>query len=577
MLPLRYYKITNTDKTPKLEVNNVQPISVIYSVGLNADARKQIASGSITDPKLAAYVAQNADENGKISFYSNKYDGTKTTADKQKTIGLTTATFTPATSNSYYYHTENTLLYTKTGEGEAAKYTEATEVLPNQTYYYQLNYLKLDPNDHNKTLPPATDYVPVSIATQPEINDCIITKDGKCYIKKGIKKGSLPSAIDNQLGDKEQNKTGTAQRRIDFQWNLGANKGVLYLGNNGKLTMNAKGGLKVTKKVEYANGLNPNLDNTEFTMKFELTGSNLDTNAEYQYTVTGTKETKTIKNGGTFTLKDGQTAEFVGLPAGSTYTITEVDLPAGYTQNITNGTGEVKAGTAQAVTVTNTYKPAEIVVKPTDTNYPFKGEKILTGRNWKETDSFTFRLVAVDGAPLPDGADYIEREVTGSNGADGTSVPFDFGNVTFPEPGKYVYDITEVIPADKDKIAGVSYDSSFYRVTVTITDNGSGKLNMESADIQHIFGDDTATDAQNVTFTNTFEDDTETLSIEATKVYKDELGNPMALTDGQFGFKLEPATVDETNTERQQQHPHAWQRGKRRGKHHQQCGWYDYL
>ena len=67
MLPLRYYKATSTDGTPKLEVNNAQPISVIYSVGLNKDARKQIASGSITDATLAAYVAQNA-KDGKIEL-----------------------------------------------------------------------------------------------------------------------------------------------------------------------------------------------------------------------------------------------------------------------------------------------------------------------------------------------------------------------------------------------------------------------------------------------------------------------------------------------------------------------------
>ena len=162
----------------------------------------------------------------------------------------------------------------------------------------------------------------------------------------------MPSAIDSQLGDKDKekggNKTGTAERRIDFQWNLATNMGVLYLGNNGKLTMDATGSVKVTKVVKADEGLNPNA-NTDFTMKFELAGNNVNANAEYKYTVTGTEETKTIKNGGTFTLKDGQTAEIVGLPVGSNYTITEQDLPAGYNQtSITdNSTGKVTAGTAQ--------------------------------------------------------------------------------------------------------------------------------------------------------------------------------------------------------------------------------------
>lgn len=171
MLPLRYYKATSTDGTPKLEVNNAQPISVIYSVGLNKDARKQIASGSITDATLAAYVAQNA-KDGKIDFYSNKFDSSKTTtaADGTKrTIGLTTATFTPAKSNNFYYHTENTLLYTKTDEDN---YTPATVVNANETYYYKLDYLQLESPAHTDTIR-GTRWVPVSIATDEEIQSCI--------------------------------------------------------------------------------------------------------------------------------------------------------------------------------------------------------------------------------------------------------------------------------------------------------------------------------------------------------------------------------------------------------------------
>ena len=302
MLPLRYYQVT-TDNTGKstLAVTNTQPISVIYSVGLKDDARSQITSGNIDDA-LASYVAANT-EDGKVSFYSNKYDGSLKTADG-KTIGQTTATFTPAKSNSFYYHTEDTLLYTKTGEGESAQYKPAKEVLPNQTYYYQLNYLHLTPESNHTETVPKTDYVPVSIATKKEIVSCITKKDdGNCYIKKDIKKGSLPSAIDSQLGDKSDetgtgtangNLTGTAKRRIDFQWNLTTNMGVLYLGNNGKLTMDATGSVKVTKVVKADEGLNPSAD-TAFTMKFALAGTGVNANAEYKYTVTGTEETKTIK------------------------------------------------------------------------------------------------------------------------------------------------------------------------------------------------------------------------------------------------------------------------------------------
>ena len=256
MLPLRYYKATNTDGTQKLEVNDAQPISVIYSVGLKGDARSQITSGNITDDALASYVAANA-EGGKVSFYSNKYDGSLKTADGKKTIGQTTATFTPATSNSFYYHTEDTLLYTKEGE-------PVTTFETGKTYYYKLNYLHQDPTNRDETLS-KTDMVPMHIDTDKAVTECIgKNAAGQCYIKKGIKKGSLPSAIDSQLGDKDENaggnKTGTADRRIDFQWNLATNMGVLYLGNNGKLTIDATGSVKVTKVVKADEGLNPSAD-----------------------------------------------------------------------------------------------------------------------------------------------------------------------------------------------------------------------------------------------------------------------------------------------------------------------------
>ena len=506
MLPLRSYQVT-TDNTgkPTLAVKNTQPISVIYSVGLKDDARNQITSGNITDDTLANYVETNA-QNGEISFYSNKFDPTKKTADG-KTIGSTTATFTPATSNSFYYHTEDTLLYTEDGKGN---YKPATAVEPNQTYYYERNYLYQDPNDPSTTLS-KTDYVPISIATE-EINSYITLKDdGKYYIKAGTKKVSLPSAI-----DKDENKTGTADRRVDFQWDLDKSSGVLYLGNNGKLTMGATGSVKVTKKVvEAAADLNPNA-NTEFTMKFALTGTGAD--GEYTYTVTNSagveQRSDTIQNNGEFTLKDGETAEIKGLPVGSTYTITEEKLPKGYRQtSITDGgKGTVTAGTAQEVTVTNTYNPEGITVDPDTGSYPFKAVKILNGRDWNGEEKFGFKLEAVDptDAPLPervledDGKRYTPFLLPAAQAgtAAGTEVSFDFGSVTFTKPGTYEYDITENIPTDK--IPGVSYDNSSYHVTVKIKDDGKGQLAVDSSSMVKVPGNDQQTPATTATFTNTY-------------------------------------------------------------------------
>lgn len=130
---------------------------------------------------------------------------------------------------------------------------------------------------------------------------------------------------------------------------------------------------------------------------------------------------------------------------------------------------------------------------------------------------------------------------------DGTSVPITFGSVTFTKPGTYKYNITENIPTDK--IPGVSYDSSFYQVTVNITDDGNGQLAVESSSMVKVLGDDQQAPATTATFTNTFENEEEKLVIQATKLYRDSEDKPMQLTAGQFYFQLEAATVNEQNRE----------------------------
>lgn len=91
--------------------------------------------------------------------------------------------------------------------------------------------------------------------------------------------------------------------------------GVLYLGNNGKLTMDATGSVKVTKVVKADEGLNPSAD-TDFTMKFELAGTGAD--SEYNYTVTNkegaVQSTGQIKNNGEFTLKTARLPRLKACP-----------------------------------------------------------------------------------------------------------------------------------------------------------------------------------------------------------------------------------------------------------------------
>ena len=558
MLPLRYYNISTTTGKPVLKVSDTYPINIIYSVGLKKDVRTDILNGTSDDKALAAYVNENAAEDGTVDFYSNYYDfkNPGTSSSNEHTIGNTTATFAPAESNNFYYHVTDTPLYTKED-----KNSPATEIKPGEPYYYAIDYYYLD---ENKVTHSGTNYIGISIATLEEIKSVIKTIDGKCYIEAGTSKGSLPSAIDEQLGDKtitgtdDGNLTGTAQRRIDFKWSDDYNKGILYLGNNGKLSFDAKGSLRIKKVVSHEEGCSPD-PSTTFKMKFELTaqeGASLSAGEAYKYTVTNAagKQTGggTIKNGETLQLKDGETAEIEGLPVSCTYKVTEVDLPKGYTPNIDNGEGKIVAGmvkdTAPLVTVTNTYKPESVTLS--GETY-LAATKTLTGRSWLASDTFTFHLETTDlNAPMPadaqESADkqtrYVERTLQNSEGFPaGTARLFDFGDIQYSKPGTYIYNINEIIPSDG--ILGISYDNTNYQVTVTVTDDQHGALKVTSS-MQRT--SDNAT-AQVAAFTNTFAAKDEDLSLEAIKdyVYVSDTNTRLTQKNDQFNFKLEASKVNE--------------------------------
>ena len=544
LLPLRYYNIAE-DKDGKIsmEITPTYPIHVFYSVSLKTEAKQQMTSGVITDTALANYVATHTETDGKAYFYSNLYTGAnKGTDDKGKpyTAGNTTASFVPAETNSFYYYTEDTLLY----EDEDCT-TPAKNVQPGRPYYYDLPYYEIGITDATGSLKELHSRIKISIATQDEINDTLDKNDdGVYYVPEGTLKGSYPQTLDNQIGGKEENNTNTASRRIDFGWDNNFTIGRLYLGNNGKIGYNTTGSLKITKTVAKADpSYSPDAE-TQFSIRVALEGNGA--NGTYTYTIDGvTSDSYTFKSGGVITLKDGQTAEIEGLPAGCQYTVSEPTPPAGYTSSIDAPTGVIAAGkvqdTAPVVTVTNTYEPSNAVLKGS-TN--LAGEKILNGRNWLQSDEFTFQLEAVSpkDAPMPATGD--SKQVTQPEGtSQGTPARFNFGDITYTKPGTYIYDINEIIPSNG--IIGISYDSTIYRVTVTVTDDQEGHLTA-AASMQNLSDKSTA---ELATFTNTFAAKDETLVLEAIKQFVDKDGNALTQTNGQFTFKLDKSQVDENNNQ----------------------------
>ena len=139
----------------------------------------------------------------------------------------------------------------------------------------------------------------------------------------------------------------------------------------------------------------------------------------------------------------------------------------------------VESGTP-TVAFTNTYAPANTEYATTN----FGLNKVLEGRDWTESDSFSFSIVAeTQGAPMP--SDGATTTVQSTSAKDGEAVAFDFGNITFTASDMlvdgsavasktFVYTVNEIKPNPAK--AGIQYSTNVAKVYVTVTDDGEGHL-----------------------------------------------------------------------------------------------------
>ncbi len=201
-----------------------------------------------------------------------------------------------------------------------------------------------------------------------------------------------------------------------------------------------------------------------------------------------------------------------------TYTITEKAGSEGgvtydtatheVTVNVTdNGQGQLEAAvTGNNPTFTNTYKAASATVNIT-------AKKVLNGKTL-EAGKYEFELKEGD-----------KVIGTATNAVDGTVA---FAGIEYKEAGEHTYTISEKAGSE----AGVTYDTATHKVTVTVVDNGAGKLVA------------TVTD-NNPTFTNTYVASSTQVIFSAKKVLKGD----KELVKDQFKFELkEGDTVIETAT-----------------------------
>lgn len=229
----------------------------------------------------------------------------------------------------------------------------------------------------------------------------------------------------------------------------------------------------------------------------------------------------------TFDKKDASytyiVKETIGSAGGVTYDDTQYTVVFDVKYNQATGNYDVtKTVSADGQPVQEIAFVNEYNVEP----FIFSGETYLTGRKVcvneitgveepVQEGQYQFNIQAVTpNAPLPN------NTVT-SNNAEGI---FSFGDITFNKAGTYQYRVSEV----KGNLPGISYDTKYYDITVTLTDNGQGQLNVQ------------VTGNENIVFTNRYKP----TEIKDSVLVKKELAG-RDLVDGEFTFNLVPVG-DET-------------------------------
>lgn len=175
---------------------------------------------------------------------------------------------------------------------------------------------------------------------------------------------------------------------------------------------------------------------------------------------------------------------------------------------------------ATAATFKNTYS-----VTPLDAELDFDLSKAIDGRDWTDSDKFSFTITAAEGTPLPDPATVTVNKHDVKDGIAAVK----FGKIRYTAAGTYTYEIRE----NAGNAAGMAYDGHVATAEVTVTEDGEGKLTAN------------VTKKENGHFTNTYRTELNYTAAGGLKLSKSLSGRPM--TEGQFTFTVKPADEASAN------------------------------
>lgn len=350
------------------------------------------------------------------------------------------------------------------------------------------------------------------------------------------------------LKDVPAGKEGTVQFKVRVTENAfksgGAsgdisNQASVAVGNNPAVKTNtttdevSDGRLTLSKTVTAAEGITaPNKAFTFKVLLYQADGTTpLAGTFAYAGRPSGTNGTYVsgqIKSGDTIALKAGGSVT-VTVPVGAHYEVQELDSKGnlmtsedGFTVADKANTQKGAVGQATQAGFTNVYS-----VESTKVESAFKVQKKISGRNWTKADAFAMTLTAQGEAPMPKNAKdgvatiTLKKDVQVGN----------FGTIEYTKPGTYTYVIAEQAGDETE----LTFSKATYRATVTVTDDGAGRLSAKTkiAQLTDDAGNAAERTVEAAVFTNTAK--TGSLTVKKTVVGGDsqrEFGFTVALTDG---------------------------------------------
>ncbi len=329
------------------------PMRFIYEVGLDSRINEYNLSELVDEEYLNANT-----QDGKVNFFTNMFESDHSVGFDSVTKTLKNNTysyFKPSMENDRYYFQNSSRLYTENG-GDYIEYTDGT-VSPADLYdsgvklYRKHLVYKQTGTD---TYANAVNYAELSRAILEDAkfveNEWII-ESGHVRLntaRYNIEKtdqtitGSLPFANEPfvDIGDPDQNNEG-------HRYTIGST-----LGNNGRISVPAKTGIKISKSL--ADGV----ASTQKQFSFKITTVNTDNSIYNAYKVDangiGADTTVAFNDGiaNNITLMAGEAIYIEGLTENQIFTVTEnLDIDYKLDSVFVNG---VKASGAEAqLTVAN--------------------------------------------------------------------------------------------------------------------------------------------------------------------------------------------------------------------------------